>query len=129
MKAFTVITVTVALACSSFALAQETRTPEETGPSLWDRTYEQNWEMYTDGPATLAITRWYLMVPPPYFIGIPMAHWKRRGVFDTKAQCQSERLKLIQQPPKGVSYHDWNLRVDWNHPQCVSSDDPRLSSR
>jgi hypothetical protein len=28
MKTFTVIAVTLALACSSFALAQETRTPE-----------------------------------------------------------------------------------------------------
>jgi hypothetical protein len=122
MKTFMVIAVTVALACSSFALAQETQKPEEAGPSLWDRTYEQNWEML-EGPATLAIMKWYLMVPPSTnIIGLPVANWQRRAVFDTKAQCQSARLKLIEHPPVGGSYHAWNP------PQCVSSGDPRLSS-
>jgi hypothetical protein len=122
MKTFTVIAVTLALACWSFALAQETRKPEEAGPSLWDRTYEQNWEML-EGPATLAIMKWYLMVPPSTnIIGLPVANWQRRAVFDTKAQCQSARLKLIEHPPVGGSYHAWDP------PQCVSSGDPRLSS-
>lgn len=121
MKTFAVIAVIVALACSSFALAQETRKPEEAGPFFWGRTYERSWEMYTNGPATLAITRWYLMVPRPYIIGVPMANWQRRAVFDTKAQCQSARLKLIQHPQEGVRYYDWNS------PQCVVSDDPRLA--
>jgi hypothetical protein len=121
MKNFRVIAVTLALACSSFALAQETRKPEEAGASLWDRTYEQSWEMYTNGPTTLAIMGWYLMVPPSTnIIGIPVANWHRRAVFDTKAQCQSARLKLIEHIPVGGSYHDWNP------PRCVSSDDPRL---
>jgi hypothetical protein len=123
MKTFTVIAVTLALACWSFALAQETRKPEEAGPSLWDRTYEQNWEMLSDGPATLAIMRWYLMVPPsPFLIGIPVANWQRRAAFDTKAQCHSARLKLIAHPPVGEFYYPWNP------PQCVSFGDPRLSS-
>ena len=123
MKTFIVIVVTVALACSSFALAQETRTPEEAGPSLWDREYEQNWKMYSDAPTTLAIMRWYLMVPPSTnIIGIPVANWQRRAVFDTKAQCQSARLKLIEHPPVGGSYHAWNP------PQCVSSGDLSFSS-
>jgi hypothetical protein len=122
MKTFMVIAVTVALACSSFALAQETQKPEEAGPSLWDRTYEQNWEML-EGPATLAIMKWYLIVPPSTnIIGLPVANWQRRAVFDTKAQCQSARLKLIEHPPVGGSYHAWDP------PQCVSSGDPRLSS-
>jgi hypothetical protein len=125
MKPFAVIAVTVALACSSFALAQETRKSEEAGPSLWDRTYEQSWEMYTNGPATLALVGWYLIVPPPYYIGIGMANWQRRGVFDNKAQCQSARLNLIQHPPGDVDVRGY---FDWNYPQCVSSDDPRLSS-
>lgn len=71
--------------------------------------------------AALALVGWYLMVPPPYYIDIPMAHWQRRAVFDTKAQCQIGRVNLIQHPPKGVRYYDWN------YPQCVSSDDPRLA--
>lgn len=71
--------------------------------------------------AALALVGWYLMVPHPYFIGIPIANWQRRAVFDTKAQCQTERLKLIQHPPKNLSY------PSWNQPQCVSSDDPRLA--
>jgi hypothetical protein len=121
MKTFTVIAVTVALACSSFALAQETRKPEEAAPSLWDRTYEQNWEMYANGPATLTIMGWYLMVPRPFIIGAPMANWQRRAVFDTKTHCQSARLKLIQHPQEGVRYYDSNS------PQCVVSDDPCLA--
>ena len=120
METFAVIAITAALACSSFALAQETRKPEEAGQSLWDRTYEQSWGMAKEGPNTLAIMGWYLIVPPAFFIGIPMAHWKRRAVFDTKAQCQSARLKLVEHTPVGGSYHDWNP------PRCISTDDPRL---
>jgi hypothetical protein len=72
--------------------------------------------------AAIALTGWYLMVPSsPYFIGIPIANWQRRPVFDNKAQCQIWRLNLIQHPPKDLSY------PSWDQPQCVSSDDPRLA--
>ena len=122
MKTFAVIAVTMALACSSFALAQEMRKPGEAGPSLWDRSYKEYWEMSEDRLNTLTIMRWCLMVPPSTnIIGIPVANWQRRAVFDTKAQCQSARLKLIEHPPVGKSDHAWNPR------RCVSSDDHRLA--
>ena len=70
--------------------------------------------------AALALVGWYLLWPPGYFLGIPIAKWHRRAVFDNKAQCQIWRLNLIQHPPEHLRF------PPWNQPQCVSSDDPRL---
>jgi hypothetical protein len=39
--------------------------------------------------AAIALVGWYLMVPPPNVRGILMTSWKRRAVFDTKAQRES----------------------------------------
>jgi hypothetical protein len=52
--------------------------------------------------AALALVGWYLMVPPRYVIGIPMANWDRRAVFETKAECESATT-LVREPGGGKS--------------------------
>jgi len=80
--------------------------------------------------AALALVGWYLMVPPPNYIGIPMANWPRRAVFDSKAQCESVFAVHVKRPGGGTvllpyknPFPDYD--PNWNWPQCVSSDDPR----
>jgi hypothetical protein len=54
--------------------------------------------------AAFVLAGWYLMVPPRYVIGIPMANWERRAVFDTKAKCENAAT-LVQGilPPDDVT--------------------------
>jgi hypothetical protein len=82
--------------------------------------------------AAFVLAGWYLMVPPRYLIGIPMANWERRAVFDTKAKCESATTPL--DAGMGRYYPPWTITdpgpsyyPQLNSPQCVSSDDPRLA--
>jgi hypothetical protein len=81
--------------------------------------------------AALGLVVWYLMVPPRYVIGIPMANWERRAVFDTKAKCENAAT-LVQGilPPDDLTIANPGPGYDpqLNSPQCVSSDDPRLAN-
>jgi hypothetical protein len=81
--------------------------------------------------AALALTGWYLMVPPRYVIGIPMANWERRAAFDTKAKCENAAT-LVQGilPSADLTITNPGPGYDpqLNSPQCVSSGDPRLAN-
>jgi hypothetical protein len=84
--------------------------------------------------AAVAVVVWYLIMPPPYVIGIPIANWHRRAVFDSKAQCDSVFHVYVRRPggekvllPYKNPFPDYD--PNWNWPQCVSSDDPRLKEK
>jgi hypothetical protein len=73
--------------------------------------------------AAFLLVVWYLEVPPPNYIGIPIANWERRGVFDSKAQCESVfhvyitrgRTKILL--PNKNPFPDYD--PNWNWPQCI----------
>jgi hypothetical protein len=75
--------------------------------------------------AAFAVAGWYLMVPRPNYIGIPVANRERRAVFDSKAQCESVFHVYVRRPGRDKNpFPDYD--PNWNWPQCVSSDDPCL---
>jgi hypothetical protein len=72
------------------------------------------------------------MGPPPNYIGITMANWERRAVFDSKAQCESVATPRVGRP-FGRGKMPWTITSPGpdhdlyrNFPQCVSSHYPRL---
>jgi hypothetical protein len=85
--------------------------------------------------AALELVVWYLMVPAPRYIGIPMANWERRAVFDSKAQCESVATPRVRRLFGGgtitwtITNPGLNYDPNWNSPQCVSSDDPRFKEK
>jgi len=83
--------------------------------------------------AALAAVVWYLIMPPPYVIGIPMANWERRGVFESKAQCERAATPQLRRwfgggtIPRTITNPGPGYDPQLNSPQCVSSDGPRLA--
>jgi hypothetical protein len=49
-----------------------------------------------------ALALWYLVVPPPNYVGIPMANWERRAIFDSKACQPVAALRPVQSFLKGT---------------------------
>jgi hypothetical protein len=82
--------------------------------------------MNTCRAAALALVAWYLLVPPSNLIGIPMANWQLVGVFDSKAACESNRLRLADRPSRIVTNPGPAYQPERNPARCASTDDPRI---
>ena len=83
--------------------------------------------------AALTLVIWHLMVPPPNYVGIPMANCERRAVFDSKARCESVATPPVRRLfgggtiPWTITNPDPDYEPYGNFPKCASSEDPRLA--
>ena len=83
-------------------------------------------EMKLRHTAAVALAGWILAEPPPFAIGIPMANWQLVGVFDSKAACESNRLRLADRPSRIVTNPGPAYQPERNPARCASTDDPRI---
>ncbi len=92
--------------------------------------------------AALALTGWYLMVPPmPYDhqthemdvdLSTPVSEWTLLGSFDTANDCKKRVDELIQQGGEAVDRHAKGAEQrlnDLTSAACIATDDPRLKGK
>jgi hypothetical protein len=88
--------------------------------------------------AALALTGWYLMIPPaPGTKSVPpLSKWVRLHEFVTAAQCE-QAMEENQHPesgtlfisPSGKAYTPSDTDMEQPPMKCVASDDPRLKPK
>ena len=89
--------------------------------------------------AGLALAGWYLLYPPwsveknSIDPGLPLDRWYEVATFDSLADCEAQKIKVLEDVDKHTHNPDLNkvvaqLRL---RPQarCVSADDPHLRNR
>jgi hypothetical protein len=80
--------------------------------------------------AALALTVWYLMMPPPLSHSrdrvVPLSRWTATGTFESKKACEAERGRFskVDQGPEVAG--DSAPAYEVYDAKCVATDDPRL---
>jgi len=83
-------------------------------------------QMKTHRFAAIALVAWYLIVPqslgrvPGPAADAPLSEWRLAAGFKTAELCHAQINKMLD-------YH--TALADWEHAQCVPSDDPRLKEK
>ncbi len=82
--------------------------------------------------AVAALAGWYLLTPPVANHGqqsdpsAPLTDWQKVGTYDHAMDCESARLKMMQDICKG---HPDSCEVLPYNLYCVKTDDPRLEGK
>jgi len=95
--------------------------------------------------AALALTGWYLMVPPPEpshstldaRTKEPLSQWVRVGTYDTATECEAEREQVRLEATQAAGKYGLNqlekpttrdelIASEASAALCVAADDPRL---
>jgi hypothetical protein len=119
------------------------RVPAESGLSFsWASRY--NPAMKLRHAAALALTGWYLMLPPTipdsYEVnqGAPLSQWTIRNTFPRNAGCENAKYRMREQALAAQAEHSATGRRGHGNPdvfcircnaQCVAEDDPRLKAK
>lgn len=81
----------------------------------------------------IALTGWYLMVPPPLSPSPqdgriePLSRWTTTGTFESKKACEAERVQFSKVDPGAEAYGYRGLPPEEVYDaQCVATDDARL---
>ena len=87
--------------------------------------------------AALALTGWYLMIPPAieehsnhrlYTKAAPLSQWQMLKSFDTAKECEGA-VEALAKPLRAAIDQQQHLSLDDMRPlyaRCFASDDPRL---
>lgn len=82
--------------------------------------------------AALLVAGWYLLTPPTANRGqesdpsAPLTDWQKVGSYDHALDCESARLKMMQDVCKS---HPNSCEVLPYNLYCVKTDDPRLEGK
>jgi hypothetical protein len=80
--------------------------------------------------AALALTGWYLMVPPPLSHSrdraVRLSRWTTTGTFESKKACEAERNHFSKVDPGAEVAGDPPPADEVYDAECVATDDPRL---
>jgi len=89
--------------------------------------------------AGLALTGWYLLYPPwsteKHAIdpGLPLNQWYEVATFDSSADCEAQKSKVLEDIDKHTLNPDYKKAVAQLRmrlqARCVSADDPQLRGR
>ncbi len=98
--------------------------------------------------AALALTGWYLMVPPPepFYSTLdarakePLSQWMRVGTYDTATECGAARDQVKLEATEAAGKYSLNqlnkprtrdelIAAEASATLCVATDDPRLKEK
>jgi hypothetical protein len=89
--------------------------------------------------AALALVGWYLLYPrwnakkATLDPGLPLYRWYQVATFDSSADCEARKMKVLEDPDNHTHARDAKKIADQerlrHQARCVSADDPQLKRR